>query len=230
MKPTRKNILRKILFLCIFGISIVAIVMTIRWALSLFTIKTVIVSGDAAVIAIDKERFVGNTLLFSPSAIEHEIQDTNALVKHVRIKKHFPSTLEFIIEKRKSIARLVTAAGTVGIDEEAIVIEEDVTSDKPSILMDVPLAGVGQRIQNSLVKRAAETIYKTSSLFPIQRILKQDNSSIRVETPQSNIFIAQQGDIEDVVNTLQTLMEGFRIKGLIPKSIDIRFNKPVVQF
>ena len=53
--------------------------------------------------------------------------------------------------------------------------------------------------------------------------------SIRVEIQQLDIFFPQDGDIVEHIRTLQTLFTGFRIKGVLPAHIDLRFGKPVVR-
>ena len=81
-----------------------------------------------------------------------------------------------------------------------------------------------------MVIQAIALISKTKSFIQWSRIESFETQSIRAKTGQTDILITQTSDLTYVRDTLQTLMEGFRIKGTMPKSIDIRFSKPVVQF
>ncbi|MFH0749798.1 MAG: FtsQ-type POTRA domain-containing protein [Candidatus Gottesmanbacteria bacterium] len=221
----RKIILGFVCVSCIIGS-----IFFVRFILRSFTIKDIVVSGDTAIVEVNKKQFVGNTLLFPSAAVIKQIQEDNPLVKSIDIKKHFPSTLELIVHKRQPIARLKTKAAIIGIDEDAVITDVVGDVNNPIIEIDVALVRMGQTIRDESVKQSVAVINGTASFLTIYKITKNDSLSLRVQTQQSDIFITQKGDILPILDTLQTLMSGFRIKGLIPKTIDFRFDKPVVQF
>ncbi len=221
----RKIILGFVGLLCLVGP-----IFIVRFILKSFTIKDIVVSGDAAIVQVNEKQFVGNTLLFPALSVIKQIQDDNPLVKSIDIKKHFPSTLELIVHKRQPIAQLKTPTAIVGIDEDAVVTDVVGNIDAPVIEIDVPLVRMGQTIRDESVKQSVKVVAGTVTFLNVLQITKNDSLSIRVITKQSSIFIPQNKDIRPILDTLQTLMSGFRIKGLIPKTIDLRFDKPVVQF
>jgi len=224
------NVKRFLLMISIGIVFLVGSIFLIQFLLQQFQIKKIIVSGDAALVQINEKKFIGNTLLFPTKNILKQILDEYPLVKSIVIKKHLPSTLELIIYKRKPIARLQTASALVGIDEDSVITDVIGDTNFPVIDIDVPLVRMGQQIRDEFVKQAVSFIYGSAPFVTVYIISKHDSSSLRIKTKESDIFITQKGDIRLILDTLQTLMSGFRIKGLIPKTIDLRFDKPVVQF
>ena len=81
-----------------------------------------------------------------------------------------------------------------------------------------------------MVVQAVSLIKKTKTFIQWSFIEPYETQSIRARFGQTDIIITQTNDLSQVLDTLQTLMEGFRIKGTMPKSIDLRFGKPIVQF
>lgn len=230
MNTRTPPILRKILIVAVCAAGVFGLIFLVRFVLQQFQIRDIFVSGDTAIVEVNAKQFVGNTLLFPAPSVIRQIKEDNPLVKSIEIKKHFPSTLELVVHKRQPIARLQTKTATVGIDEDAVITDEVGDVNKPIIQIDVPLVRMGQTIQDAAVQQGAKVITGTASFLAIQQITVYDTSSIRVKVQESNIFIPQKDDIRPILDTLQTLMSGFRIKGLIPKTIDLRFDKPVVQF
>jgi len=208
----------------------VGIYVGLNYLLTLFTVRDIIVSGDAAIVEVNTKKFIGNTLLFPAVSVMRQIQDDNPLIRSIEIKRHFPSTLELVVHKRQPIARLQTNTAIVRIDEDGVITDEVGGTNIPVIRIDVPMVRMGQTMHDTAVAQAVKIIAGTASFLPMQYITIYETSSLRARYQGSDIFFPQKSDIRPILNTLQTLMSGFRIKGLIPKTIDLRFDKPVVQF
>ncbi len=222
----KRKIVSAVAAVCIFAIVVGSIYLLLR----LFQIKNIIVSGDPAKVEVNAKQFVGNMIFFQPDAVIAQIKTDNPLVKTIRIRKHFPSTLELVVYKRQPIARLHTQTAIVGIDSDAVVTDVLGNDSIPVIQIDVPLVRMGQRMKDEGVKQAVGIIAGTQDFLHIRKIQNYETASLRAQTQESDIFFPQKGDIRPILDTLQTLMTGFRIKGTMPKTIDLRFDKPVVQF
>lgn len=230
MNDRRSSVPRKIVIglvsVCILGVVIGGIYLLLQ----LFQIKNIIVTGDPAKVEVNAKQFVGNMLFFQSAQVIAQLTNENPLIKTIEIRKHFPSTLELVVYKRQPVARLQTQAAIVGIDGEAVVTDMLGDATIPSILIDVPLVRMGATIKDEGVKQAVMIVTGSQSFLHIKKIQSYETVSLRVETQESNIFFPQKGDIRPILDTLQTLIMGFRIKGTMPKTIDLRFDKPVVQF
>ena len=154
----------------------------------------------------------------------------NPLVKTKEIKKKFPSTLEFVIYKRSPIAEIITNGIQIGVDEDNVITEIVANNQLPVIVIDIPLVRIGATVKHPSIVQAVALIRITKSFIQWSHIEPFETQSIRAKTGQTDILITQTSDLTYVRDTLQTLIEGFRIKGTMPKSIDLRFSKPVVQF
>ncbi|KKU88687.1 MAG: hypothetical protein UY16_C0003G0029 [Candidatus Gottesmanbacteria bacterium GW2011_GWA2_47_9] len=64
----------------------------------------------------------------------------------------------------------------------------------------------------------------------ISSITARDGPSLVATIGETDILFTQDVEVETVATTLQTLLTGFRIKGSLPKTIDLRFDKPIVTF
>lgn len=223
--------MKRKLITVIVAIGILAATMAvIFWIVHAFTITNIIVSGDAARIEVNAKQFVGNILFFNADSAIAQIVEDNPLVKSIEIKKHFPSTLELVVYKRQPIARLKTSSAIVGIDGDGVVTDALGEDSLPVIEIDVPLVRMGQVMKEDAVKQAAAIVSAIQPLVQVRKIERYESASLRVITKETNIFFPQKGDIRKTLDTLQTLISGFRIKGTMPKTIDLRFDKPVVQF
>lgn len=154
----------------------------------------------------------------------------NPLVKSVRIKKRFPSTLELIVEKRRPTAQIIWGSIQLGVDETGMVIGSEMIPELPSLFFDVPLVRIGKQISDPRILTALRLIDGSKLFIVWSTVVPYESESLRARFEQTDILITQYADIQQTLSTLQTMMTGFRIKGSMPKTIDLRFTKPVVQF
>ena len=230
MKSNQRTVVGKILLLCVSIGLFVGLIYVFKIGINVFQVKHIEVTGDPVQVEINQSLFVNNILFFPMDSTIRELKLANPLIKKVEIRKKFPSTLEFIIYKRIPIAQLVTDGIHSGIDEENVITDVVPTAQLPIITIAVPLVRVGATVKDPMVVQAVALIDRTKSVIRWSSIEAYETQSLRARTGQTDILITQTSDLSQVVDTLQTLMEGFRIKGTIPKSIDLRFGKPVVQF
>ena len=221
---------KKILLLLLSISLFVGIIYFFKFGINIFKIKHIEVLGDPVQLEIKESLFVNNILFFPSESVVQKIKLDNPSVKTVEIRKKFPSTLIFVIYKRTPIAEIITNGIHLGIDEDTVITEIVSTNQLPTITTDIPLVRIGATVRHPMVIQAIALISKTKSFIQWSRIESFETQSIRAKTGQTDILITQTSDLTYVRDTLQTLMEGFRIKGTMPKSIDIRFSKPVVQF
>jgi cell division septal protein FtsQ len=230
MKSNRRTVAGRILLLSI-GIGLfIGLIYVLKIGINVFQVKHIEVTGDPVQVEINQSLFVNNILFFPTESTIRELKLANPLIKNVEIRKKFPSTLEFVIYKRTPIAQLISDGIHSGIDEENVITEAVPAAQLPIITISIPLVRIGATVKDPMVVQAVALINKTKSVIRWSSIESYETQSLRARTGQTDILITQTSDLSQVVDTLQTLMEGFRIKGTIPKSIDLRFGKPVVQF
>jgi len=230
MKINRRTKVVRVLVLFLSISLFVGLIYFFKIGINIFQVKHVLVTGDPVQLEINQSIFVNNILFFPTDSVIRQLKLDNPLVKTVEIRKKFPSTLEFVIYKRTPIAEIVTDGIQLGIDEECVITEAALHNLLPVITLTIPLARIGATVKHPMVVQAVALINKTKSSIQWSSIEMFETQSIRARSGQTDILITQTSDLQQVLDTLQTLMDGFRIKGTIPKSIDFRFGKPIVKF
>jgi len=233
MKPARATFLRK------FGLSLMYLVLFIALCsavyfgvVKLFTIQEITVVGSNIQVSIDQRKFP-STLLFFPSAqLRAQILADNPILADIRFEKKYPHTLMIVPTLRKKAALLITPSRLVFIDEGSIVL-----SDADSTAAGVPqitslLTGlhIGQKITDQGVIASLAFVNGVRPLMQIETLVVTEDGVITAHTGNLDILFTQDANVSVIVSTLQTLVAGFRIKGTLPKVIDLRFDKPVVTF
>ncbi len=219
------------MLLLLISISLfIGVIFFLKIGMNLFQVKHILVGGDPVQLEIDKSLFVNNTLFFPIASVVRELKRDNPLVKTIEIRKKFPSTLEFTIYKRTPIAEIITDGIHLGIDEDSVITEIDANNQLPVITINIPLVRIGTTVKHPAVVQAVALMNITKTFIQWSSVESFETQSIRARFGQTDILITQTNDLQQIRDTLQTLMEGFRIKGTMPKSIDFRFGKPIVQF
>lgn len=214
-------------------LSIVLVIFTFlfltRRSIHLFDIRTVLVSGDAVQVVVSGNLKNRNLLFFSGKEEAKKIQDENSLVKSIEIRKRFPSTLEIIVTKRTPAVQIFSGNETFSVDETGVVLGFDKNSSLPVLIFDISPVRIVKKIEDERIIQSLLFIEGSRSFIEISSVTSSANRSLRARFEQTDIFFTQSGDRQKALSTLQTVVSGFRIKGVMPKVIDLRFEKPVIQ-
>jgi len=213
------------LFLGIFGIISYAIIYG-------FDVTKIEFLGEGMEVEIQKELITGNSIFFPSGKVRTDLLKEYPQLADVIIKKKFPHTILIMPVLRKPIALLVTSKATYGIDAEAKVLGLGyVERILPEIRIDIPMVVVGSTLKDTRVESALQFLEKSASFIPISVIqISEDSLSFRATSDKTDILFTQGASIDTVMATLQTIMTGVRMKGTMPKIIDVRFSKPVIQW
>ena len=186
-----------------------------------FAIREVSIIGDRVDLVIDERLFVKNLLFFPTSRVRENLLKENILLKNITITKKLPHTLIIDVKLRRPIARLARGGQRVLVDEEGVVLGE---AQEASHLTEVILEG------DEAIRQALTFLDLAAETLVVQQVTILDSQSLRARVNTTDIYFPQSGPLEEKVATLQTLVAGFRIKGTLPKIIDLRFDKPTVMF
>lgn len=215
-----------IVFVVAAGI-IVSVV--INWMVDIHTVE---VTASDVQILINEKELPKNLLFFPSEAIRAKLLSENPMLRDLRIRKKFPHTLVIEPVIRTSAARLVQGSQTVTVDLDGVVIPNAGSPARalPEIIRSGDTVHMGQKITDRMVVQSLILIAHLDTRWEIQAIEKRDEASIVVHIGESETIITQDADMISTAATLQTLLEGFRIKGTLPSVVDLRFDKPIVTF
>lgn len=225
--------MRKIRLILVYGVLFV-LIFTGAYTIigKLFAIKQIEVVGTNMKLVINRDRLPA-TLLFFPSAkIRADILLNNPILSDVQVERKYPNTLVIKPSVRSNAALLITPARRVFIDESGIVLS-DADGDYGGLTQITTKAvgiRLGQKIIDEDILHVLDFLNGIRSIMPIETVGIDENGVSDARTGTLDIIFTRDTDIRAALATLQTAWAGFRIKGTLPKIIDLRFDKPVVTF
>lgn len=220
------------------GKRILVIIFTIIFSLSValyvnkqFFIEHVEIIGQGVNIALDEKKLPKNLLFFPSDTVIQSLLSENSMIERVQIRKKYPHTLGIVITPRVPFVNLQQNSSLIAVDRTGFVLGE-ADGMLPLPVISFPVASIifGKRITDETFKHALAFLDKTKSIASFDHLDVYDSASFRATMGQTDIIIPQLGEYEHIATTLQTLLAGFRIKGTLPKTIDLRFDKPIVTF
>ncbi len=193
-----------------------------------FTIRDVVVDAPGMTIQLDPSRF-GNNLLFLPTeSLEQELLEAYPLLSDVRFEKKIPSTLIVHLVKRSTFAYLESRGAIYAVDEQGLILDAArLDAGFPVLLFDVGTPAIGSTVTDTRVLGSL-SLLRVATAAGITRITDYNGQALQARTGNTNIFLPRIGDLSAKADTLQIIMEGFRIKGTLPTVIDLRYEKPII--
>jgi len=197
----------------------------------LFRIRTIEVVGKDVYVAVDHRRISRNLLFFPSEKMKQTLLSDNPLLKSVQFRKKFPHTLVIEVTAPIPIARLVTPESTVLVDKTGLIVGLDTGQNSlPLLRFNAAQDAVGNTVTDEGSLLALQCISILDKSIHIDEIAENDGMSLLMKIEQTSVIIPRDVPIGQTVATLQTLITGFRIKGTLPKVVDLRFDKPVITF
>jgi len=202
------------------------------WSINrIFTIRNIEVSGEGIHVEVEENSFPKNLLFFPVDTLTAQILKNYPLVGSVKLQKKYPGTLVITAVPREPFAVAGVGGEMYLLDKVGVVLEQYPTNiGLPAIHIAMPKAQAGITISDPAISAAIIFLRETASFATISDIITFDSSALRAQTESMSIVFAQQSDIPVITRTLQMMISGFRIKGKLPATIDLRFDKPVVTF
>ncbi|HRN71077.1 MAG TPA: FtsQ-type POTRA domain-containing protein [Candidatus Woesebacteria bacterium] len=236
LRPFLKNkFLPFVLFFCMFGIVFIGLYI----ADNTFRITHIIIepnnkrNTDLRGIQNIKGNYI---FVVKESDIIDEIKIRNAYVKTVEVTKQYPDTLTLHISYYVPLAVLKVPDGYFLLGDEAVILEKNRTE----FAHKLPHITYYQNIPFAHYQAGQQLDFKDiqDSLFYLQKlsVLKQTINSIDITgfhmlglyTSEEVYLFSAEKERDQQVYQLEAVMREFMISGRKIKSLDVRFDKPVV--
>lgn len=225
-KSSRVRRYKLIGFVCLLVIAIYGL-----WKISVrvLRIQEIEVRAEGINLVVDTSKFNDNLLLLSTQELRAHLLREYPLFADISIRKKFPHTLAITATRRDPFAVLFTASQRMTVDNSGIVLgDEETTSSLPRLFFDIGVVYPGKKITDSDVLASLELIEGSEGILDHADFSVRDRLSIQAKLPNREILFPRDGDLSAKAATLQTILSGFRIKGTLPKIIDLRYDKPIV--
>lgn len=214
------------------AIGMVLVSAALAWGInSIFTIRAVEVSGEGIAVSVDGAKLPRNLLFFQTREVTEQILKDYPLVDRVVIRKKYPGTLVITAVPRKAFAIVGVGSEIYSVDETGVVLAQfPGETELPVIRIATGPLQQGLRIADQNTLTSIAFLRESTSIVRITEVIPFDSTSLQALADGMSIRFAHAADPQTLARTLQTIFAGFRIKGTLPKTIDVRFDKPVVTF
>lgn len=191
-------------------------------------------TGPLTLIGI--EEFNGkNILLFSEDTVKNTIYENNPLIKKVSVEKVLPGKLVIKIEENQPLAYLVVDRGYFVLADDGRILEKnkDIQGKKPVINYYQKLTyssyQAGDRVDLKDIRTALHFTQNVEGLgLPVVSIDINGFDMIRLQLENKMILFTTEKDIRAQDYQLDTLIRQFKVEGRNFKTLDLRFDKPIV--
>lgn len=213
-------------------LGVILLCVLLAWGMnSIFTIRAVEVSGEGIAVSVDATKLPKNLLFFQTREVSEQILKDYPLVARVVIRKKYPSTLVITAVPRKSFAIVGVGSEIYSVDETGVVLAQYPSeTDLPFVRIVTGPLQPGLRISDQKALTSIAFLRESISIIRITEVVPFDSTSLLALAEGMSIYFSQGSDSQALAHTLQTLVTGFRIKGTLPQTVDLRFDKPVVTF
>ncbi len=183
------------------------------------------------------QSFKGEYIMFlDEKEIADSIKIRNSYVRNVEVTKQYPDTLSLKISYYVPLAVLTVPDGFFLLGDEAVILEKQ----REAFPNKLPQITYYQNIPFSNYQAGQELDFKDikDSLFYLQKLsaLKQTINSIDIKgfhmlglyTSDEVYLFSSEKERDQQVYQLEVTMREFMVSGKKIKSLDVRFDKPVV--
>lgn len=186
---------------------------------------------------LDEERSLGefldqDFLLLDTTLIQKRVLERDFKNKRILVEKVFPNKLVVVLEKRKPIVVLDTpqAQGVFFVDKEGMVIGSAESSTLPLLLVDTGKNFVvGEPVLEEVINASKILYLVYTSQGTKQGVLANQVLAVTLSGGTLVSFLAE-AEPEAKVGALQLITSRSRMDGKLPKTIDLRYSKPVLTY
>jgi hypothetical protein len=204
----------------------------------IFRIRNIEVSSLKPVQLIGLQSFRGDSLLFtSQTQIKGEVLSANAEVKDVLVTKKYPNTINIHVSLYEPLAYLQTNGGLVLLSDDGHILSKArvKTLDLPVISyyqqLSYEMLQSGENIDFLDIIKGLHFLQKSLDLgFKITSIDINGYNMLGLYAGDKEILFTLEKDSDLQDYQLETITRQLKIQGKDFKKIDLRFDKPVVEF
>ena len=222
------------------GIVLATVLLVGYRATTVSHIELVQVAGNSQVIG--SNTLYGTSMLWGISDAEKQLQQANPQIKQLVLVRKWPDTMVIMTVARKPVAWIQADVGIMTVDTQGYILrrERDKSATRSAGLTEVTLFQrlafdqyqVGDQLQIYQLKNALSILeYLTQQeALTVEHIAIGSANVIRCSVNDAEIIFAADKDVQVQGYVLHQLLEQFARSGRTYRTIDLRFDKPVVVF
>jgi len=209
------------------------------YANQFFLIKKIELIADRDFRLTGKSELINKSLVYvDKEKLAKKIVQENSFLKTAIIDKVWPNTLKVTVDFYEPIATLVVNQGFFNLSNDGRILTK--TKDNKSVL---PVINYYQKINNNLFQTGDWVKYHdiTQTLFFIDKLEQINLRPLTVDISGEDMLVFKldnnkriifsiKKDKEEQDYILEKVVRQFKIQGKEFQGIDLRFNKPVIEF
>lgn len=222
---TKRSVLTVLLLLAIGLFGVIAVVSM----QSLFRLQTVEIVGTGAVFSADTATLSTNVLFFPTKALEIDLLKNYPLFSTVRVYKRLPHSIIIEYSLRDPWGYVQSKGHTYGVDDGGVIVGEYTPPFvHPVMTFDIGTQSIGMRVTDPRVLAALSFLHALDPSIHVSSVKDYSKTAFEVAIDSMRVLVAIDGDKEEKARALLFLQNGFRIKGVLPSMVDLRYSKPII--
>ncbi|GMR18949.1 MAG: hypothetical protein BMS9Abin34_071 [Patescibacteria group bacterium] len=190
------------------------------------------IADEALVRQRIMEEVLARSIFFlNPSAVEIKIKDIFPTIRSVQLEKKWPDRLTVAVAVRVPLAIVEDGSGSrFLIDGEGVLFREAGGEKLPVIKLADDFEGVvGLEIDKQGVAGYLDTLNLAAEKGLKPQAIYLRSTSIELRLKGTVIWLDAEGDIPSQMDLLTELLKRYKLSGRTPKTVDLRFARPVVR-
>lgn len=201
-------------------------------------VRTIIIEGDNKQELRGLRKYYQKNLIFlSPKEIEQSILTDNPQLQSVSIEKKYPNSLVISIKEQQIVATLEMNEGYAYLSEDGKIVQKSREQNK-----QLPLIHYYQKFIYSVVS-AGDDLKYIDIISALHFIKKCSELGLKTDTVDisgldmllftigdKKMYFTTEKDIRTQDYELGEIIRQFKIEGKDFKSLDLRFDKPIITF
>ncbi len=204
-----------------------------------FLIKNIQLNSDKKLILINKDKLINTNLLFiNEEKISKQIVKDNYLLKTAIVEKILPSTLKISVSIYEPCVSLIVNIGFFNLSCDGRILQK-IKEGKPLL----PQINYYQKLNFNSFQTGDWIDFKDiqQALYFFDKLQQINLSVLTIDIKGQDMLVFNLKDEKTIVFSikkkkesqdyqLELIVKQFKIEGKDYKKIDLRFNKPIVQF
>jgi len=190
------------------------------------------ISDEALVRQRILEEVVARSIFFLNSqVVEDNIKNAFPTIKEVKVEKKLPDRVLIKVTVRVALAIVEDGAGKKFlVDGEGFLFREAKDEALPIIKLGGSFEGkVGDSVSGEGVYGYLETLDLAAEKGLETKAIYLRSSTIELKLKRTTVWLNAEEKISPQIDLLTQLLQRYKLSGKVPKSVDLRFSRPVVR-
>ncbi len=231
--------LNKLKFFLFFSLLCLLFFFILFFINQFFLIKKVELISERKFLLANKDELINKNLIFiNQDEIAKKIIQENSLLKTAVVDKVWPATLKITVYFYEPIAALIVSQGFFNLSVDGRILSK--IKDGQSSL---PIINYYQKLNSNSFQTGDWIDYKDiqQTLFFIDKLGQINLMPLTIDISGQDMLVFNLNDDKKIVFSirkekesqnyqLELIIRQFKIEGKEFKKIDLRFNKPVIEY